>query len=235
MHKGGCSETKKCSNSLTFPRTGLEALVIGQVHENITLHCGNVSGARGLVTWYRDDSEPVVLLSYNSSFPPAEPRFSLADASSLHITALRPRDEGNYTCREVLNETRWFRVWLQVAGKCGGRALGPAGQALGALGGRRALEAFPGFIPGSATYKPSALSHLDVLICEMGMKRILVSWDCCDDWILVYVGKVLLMAPGVLISDCFQLVSIVLAVNAILLCTRVRVYNMMESDCLSSS
>ncbi|XP_077917041.1 V-set and immunoglobulin domain-containing protein 10 isoform X3 [Halichoerus grypus] len=95
---------------------GLEALVIGQVHENITLHCGNVSGARGLVTWYRDDSEPVVLLSYNSSFPPAEPRFSLADASSLHITALRPRDEGNYTCREVLNETRWFRVWLQVAG-----------------------------------------------------------------------------------------------------------------------
>ncbi|XP_034872990.1 V-set and immunoglobulin domain-containing protein 10 isoform X2 [Mirounga leonina] len=95
---------------------GLEALVIGQVHENITLHCGNVSGPRGPVTWYRDDSEPVFLLSYNSSFPPAEPRFSLADASSLHITALRPRDEGNYTCREVLNETRRFRVWLQVAG-----------------------------------------------------------------------------------------------------------------------
>ncbi|XP_040475804.1 V-set and immunoglobulin domain-containing protein 10 isoform X3 [Ursus maritimus] len=94
---------------------GLEALVVGEVHENITLHCGNVSGPRGPVTWYRNDSEPVFLLSSNSSFPPAEPRFSLADASSLHIKALRPRDEGNYTCREVLNETRWFRVWLQVA------------------------------------------------------------------------------------------------------------------------
>ncbi|XP_034493681.1 V-set and immunoglobulin domain-containing protein 10 isoform X3 [Ailuropoda melanoleuca] len=94
---------------------GLEALVIGEVHENITLHCGNVSGPRGPVTWYRNDSEPVFLLSSNSSFPPAEPRFSLADASSLHIKALRPWDEGNYTCREVLNETRWFQVWLQVA------------------------------------------------------------------------------------------------------------------------
>ncbi|XP_044245826.1 V-set and immunoglobulin domain-containing protein 10 isoform X2 [Ursus arctos] len=94
---------------------GLEALVVGEVHENITLHCGNVSGPRGPVTWYRNDSEPVFLLSSNSSFPPAEPRFSLADASSLHIKALRPRDEGNYTCREALNETRWFRVWLQVA------------------------------------------------------------------------------------------------------------------------
>ncbi|XP_004753385.1 V-set and immunoglobulin domain-containing protein 10 isoform X1 [Mustela putorius furo] len=95
---------------------GLEALVIGEVHENITLHCGNVSGPRGPVTWYRNDSEPVFLLSSNSSFPPAEPRFSLADASSLHIKALRLQDEGNYTCWEVLNETRWFRVWLQVAG-----------------------------------------------------------------------------------------------------------------------
>ncbi|XP_047554562.1 V-set and immunoglobulin domain-containing protein 10 isoform X2 [Lutra lutra] len=95
---------------------GLEALVIGEVHENITLHCGNVSGPRGPVTWYRNDSEPVFLLSSNSSFPPAEPRFSLADASSLHIRALRLQDEGNYTCQEVLNETRWFRVWLQMAG-----------------------------------------------------------------------------------------------------------------------
>ncbi|XP_045881187.1 V-set and immunoglobulin domain-containing protein 10 isoform X2 [Meles meles] len=94
----------------------LEALVIGEVHENITLHCGNVSGPRGPVTWYRNDSEPVFLLSSNSSFPPVEPRFSLADASSLHIKALSLQDEGNYTCREVLNETRWFRVWLQMAG-----------------------------------------------------------------------------------------------------------------------
>nr|XP_055178872.1 V-set and immunoglobulin domain-containing protein 10 isoform X4 [Nyctereutes procyonoides] len=94
---------------------GFEALVIGEVHENITLRCGNVSGPRGPVTWYRNDSELVFLLSSNSSIPPAEPRFSLANASSLHIKVLRPQDEGNYTCREILNETRWFRVWLQMA------------------------------------------------------------------------------------------------------------------------
>nr|XP_044631722.1 V-set and immunoglobulin domain-containing protein 10 isoform X3 [Equus asinus] len=94
---------------------GLEAAVIGEVHENITLPCGDISGPRGLVTWYRNDSEPVFLLSSNSSLPPAEPRFSLANASSLHIEALSLQDEGNYTCREVLNETQWFQVWLQVA------------------------------------------------------------------------------------------------------------------------
>nr|KAF6404379.1 V-set and immunoglobulin domain containing 10 [Molossus molossus] len=94
---------------------GLEAVVIGEVHENITLHCGNISGTRGPVTWYRNDLEPTFLLSSNSSLLPAKPRFSLVNASSLHIEALSLQDEGNYTCREVLNETRWFRVWLQVA------------------------------------------------------------------------------------------------------------------------
>lgn len=94
---------------------GLEAVVIGEEHENITLPCGNVSGQRGLVTWYRNDSEPVFLLSSNSSLPPTKPRFSLASASSLHIGALSLEDEGNYTCWEVLNKTRWFQVWLQVA------------------------------------------------------------------------------------------------------------------------
>lgn len=94
---------------------GLEVVVIGEVHEDITLHCGNVSGQRGLVTWYRNDSEPVFLLSSNASLPPAMPRFSLENASSLHIEALSLQDEGNYTCWEVLNKTRWFRVWLQVA------------------------------------------------------------------------------------------------------------------------
>uniref|UniRef100_A0A8I3ZZJ6 WD repeat and SOCS box-containing protein 2 n=1 Tax=Callithrix jacchus TaxID=9483 RepID=A0A8I3ZZJ6_CALJA len=94
---------------------GLEAVVIGEVHENVTLHCGNISGPRGLVTWYRNDSEPVFLLSSNSSLLPAEPRFSLVNVSSLHIEALSLQDEGNYTCREILNVTQWFQVWLQVA------------------------------------------------------------------------------------------------------------------------
>ncbi|XP_055407032.1 V-set and immunoglobulin domain-containing protein 10 isoform X2 [Bubalus kerabau] len=96
---------------------GLEAVIIGEIHENITLHCGNISGQRGLVTWCRNDSESVFLLSSNSSLPPAQSRFSLVNASSLHIEALNLQDEGNYTCSEILNktETRRFQVWLQVA------------------------------------------------------------------------------------------------------------------------
>lgn len=94
---------------------GSKAVIIGEVHENVTLHCGNISGPRGLVTWYRNDSKPVFLLSSNSSLLPAKPRFSLTRASSLHIEALSLQDAGNYTCLEVLKETRWFRVRLQVA------------------------------------------------------------------------------------------------------------------------
>ncbi|XP_006865568.1 PREDICTED: V-set and immunoglobulin domain-containing protein 10 [Chrysochloris asiatica] len=93
----------------------LKAVVIGEVHENITLQCGNISGTVGLVTWYRNDSEPVFLLSSNSSLPSAEARFSLVNASSLHIEALSLQDEGNYTCRVILNETQWFTVCLQMA------------------------------------------------------------------------------------------------------------------------
>ncbi|XP_026639439.1 V-set and immunoglobulin domain-containing protein 10 [Microtus ochrogaster] len=93
----------------------LGAVAIVEVHENVTLHCGNVTGPRGPVTWYRNDSEPVFLLSSSSSLPPASPRFSLEDAGALHVEALSLEDDGNYTCQEVLNETRWFSVWLRVA------------------------------------------------------------------------------------------------------------------------
>lgn len=39
------------------------------------------------------------------------------DAGALHIEALRLEDDGNYTCQEVLNETHWFPVRLEVASK----------------------------------------------------------------------------------------------------------------------
>lgn len=92
-------------------------MAVGEVHKNVTLRCGSASGSRGLVTWYRNDSEPAFLVSSNSSLPPAAPRFSLMDAGALHIEALRLEDDGNYTCQEVLNETHWFPVRLEVASK----------------------------------------------------------------------------------------------------------------------
>lgn len=97
-------------------------VTMGEVDEAVTLHCGNVSGPRGLVSWYRSASEPVLLVSSNSSLPPASARFSLWNTSSLHIEALSLQDEGNYTCQETLNETQQFQVWLQVASKWGCRA-----------------------------------------------------------------------------------------------------------------
>ncbi|KAL1768776.1 V-set and immunoglobulin domain-containing protein 10 isoform X1 [Sigmodon hispidus] len=93
----------------------LGAVTISEVHENVTLHCGNKSGSRSLVTWYRNDSEPIFLISSNSSLPPASPHFSLDDEGALHMEALSLEDDGNYTCQEVLNETHWFSVWLRVA------------------------------------------------------------------------------------------------------------------------
>lgn len=107
-------------------------MAIGEVHENVTLRCGSKSGPRGLVTWYRNDSEPAFLVSSNSSLPLAAPRFSLEDAGALHIEALRLEDDGNYTCQEVLNETHWFPVRLRVASKLDwwGRAWGGGSKSL---------------------------------------------------------------------------------------------------------
>ncbi|XP_003478253.1 V-set and immunoglobulin domain-containing protein 10 [Cavia porcellus] len=106
-----------CLGALLAPwvAAGLEAVIVGELHGNVTLRCGNISGPRGLVTWYRNDPEPILLLSSNASLVPAEPRFSLVNASALHIEVLSQQDEGNYTCREIRNGTQWFPVWLQVA------------------------------------------------------------------------------------------------------------------------
>ncbi|XP_021498484.1 V-set and immunoglobulin domain-containing protein 10 [Meriones unguiculatus] len=106
-----------CLGALLARRGSAEpgAVVIGEIHEDVTLRCGNVSGSRGPVTWYRNDSQPVFLLSSNSSLPAASPRFSLEDAGALHIEALSLEDAGGYTCQEDRNETRWFPVWLRVA------------------------------------------------------------------------------------------------------------------------
>lgn len=117
----GCGATEPrvllCLGALLarWVAAGLEAVIVGELHENITLHCGNILGPRGLVTWYRNDLEPVFLLSSNASLVPAEPRFSLVNGSSLHIGMLSLQDEGNYICQEMRNGTRWFPVWLQVA------------------------------------------------------------------------------------------------------------------------
>ncbi|MBZ3884726.1 WD repeat and SOCS box-containing protein 2 [Sciurus carolinensis] len=102
-------------HSLDLPLTELEAVVVGEVNENVTLHCGNTSGPRGPVTWYRNNSEPVFLLSSDPSLQPVEPRFSLVNGSSLHIGVLGLQDEGGYTCHEGLNGTRRFPVQLKVA------------------------------------------------------------------------------------------------------------------------
>lgn len=95
---------------------GPEAItVIEEVHRNVTLPCGNISGPRGPVTWYRNDSELIFLQSSNPGALPAEPRFSLAPDASLNIESLSLEDEGNYTCQEDLNQTRVFHVELHMA------------------------------------------------------------------------------------------------------------------------
>ncbi|XP_043834638.1 V-set and immunoglobulin domain-containing protein 10 isoform X2 [Dromiciops gliroides] len=95
-----------------------KAVFIGEEQENITIPCSNTSGPGGLVSWYRNEPEATFLLSSNSTVSP-ESRYSLVNASSLHITGLSLQDEGNYTCWEVLNKTQGdhleHRVQLLVA------------------------------------------------------------------------------------------------------------------------
>lgn len=93
-------------------------MVFGQVGGSILLLCRNVSKEATEVVWFQGDPHAFPpLFSSRVSFPP-DIRFSLVDNSSLSITELRVQDEGNYTCREVLNKTdHEHRVQLLVASK----------------------------------------------------------------------------------------------------------------------
>ncbi|NXE38534.1 VSI10 protein, partial [Ptilorrhoa leucosticta] len=97
---------------------GTDEVVFGQVGGSILLLCRNVSREASEVVWFQGDPHSFPpLFSSRVSFPP-DVRFSLVDNSSLSITELRVQDEGNYTCREVLNKTdHEHRVQLLVASK----------------------------------------------------------------------------------------------------------------------
>ncbi|NXY09804.1 VSI10 protein, partial [Pteruthius melanotis] len=97
---------------------GTDEVVFGQVGGSILLLCRNVSKEATEVVWFQGDPHSFPpLFSSRVSFPP-DVRFSLVDNSSLSITELRLQDEGNYTCREVLNQTdHEHRVQLLVASK----------------------------------------------------------------------------------------------------------------------
>ncbi|NWY37931.1 VSI10 protein, partial [Sylvia atricapilla] len=109
---------------------GTDEVVFGQVGGSILLLCRNVSKEATEVVWFQGDPHSFPpLFSSRVSFPP-DVRFSLVDNSSLSITELRVQDEGNYTCREVLNKTdHEHRVQLLVAiqaGKCSSQVILPA-------------------------------------------------------------------------------------------------------------
>ncbi|XP_032931667.1 V-set and immunoglobulin domain-containing protein 10 [Catharus ustulatus] len=95
---------------------GTDEVVFGQVGGSILLLCRNVSKEATEVVWFQGDPHTFPpLFSSRVSLPP-DIRFSLVDNSSLSITELRVQDEGNYTCREVLNKTdHEHRVQLLVA------------------------------------------------------------------------------------------------------------------------
>ncbi|KAM6403770.1 V-set and immunoglobulin domain-containing protein 10 [Rhynochetos jubatus] len=95
---------------------GTEEVVFGKVGGSILLLCRNVSKEATEVVWFQGDPHSFPpLFSSRVAFPP-DVRFSLVDNSSLHIAELRVQDEGNYTCKEVLNKTdHEHRVQLLVA------------------------------------------------------------------------------------------------------------------------
>ncbi|XP_071619433.1 LOW QUALITY PROTEIN: V-set and immunoglobulin domain-containing protein 10 [Heliangelus exortis] len=95
---------------------GTEEVVFGKLGGSVLLLCRNVSREAAEVVWFQGDPHSFPpLFSSRVTFPP-DVRFSLVDNSSLHITELRLQDEGNYTCKEVLNRTdHEHRVQLLVA------------------------------------------------------------------------------------------------------------------------
>uniref|UniRef100_A0A8C3ETD6 Uncharacterized protein n=1 Tax=Corvus moneduloides TaxID=1196302 RepID=A0A8C3ETD6_CORMO len=107
-----------CVWRLVPRREAADEVVFGQVGGSILLLCRNVSKEATEVVWFQGDPHSFPpLFSSRVSFPP-DVRFSLVDNSSLSITELRVQDEGNYTCREVLNKTdHEHRVQLLVASK----------------------------------------------------------------------------------------------------------------------
>uniref|UniRef100_G1NAB7 Ig-like domain-containing protein n=1 Tax=Meleagris gallopavo TaxID=9103 RepID=G1NAB7_MELGA len=95
---------------------GTTEVVFGKVGGSILLFCRNVSKEATEVLWFQGDPHSFPpLFSSRVAFPP-DVRFSLVDNSSLRISELRLQDEGNYTCKEVLNKTdHEHRVQLLVA------------------------------------------------------------------------------------------------------------------------
>ncbi|NXA38015.1 VSI10 protein, partial [Eudromia elegans] len=95
---------------------GTEEVVYGKVGGSILLLCRNVSKEATEVVWFQGDPHSVPPLFSSKVTFPQDVRFSLVDNSALHITELRLQDEGNYTCKEVLNKTdHEHRVQLLVA------------------------------------------------------------------------------------------------------------------------
>ncbi|KAM8993345.1 V-set and immunoglobulin domain-containing protein 10 isoform 1-T1 [Ara ararauna] len=96
--------------------TGTEEVVFGKVGGSILLLCRNVSKEATEVLWFQGDPHSFPPLFSSRVAFPQDVRFSLVDNSSLSITELRAQDEGNYTCKEVLNKTdHEHRVQLLVA------------------------------------------------------------------------------------------------------------------------
>ncbi|TFK04716.1 SWI/SNF-related matrix-associated actin-dependent regulator of chromatin subfamily A-like protein 1 [Platysternon megacephalum] len=95
---------------------GTEEVIVGEAGKSVVLVCRNVSERADEVDWFHGDPGAVPPLFSSNATLPKDARLSLVDNSSLHISALRLQDGGNYTCKEVLNETvREHRVQLLVA------------------------------------------------------------------------------------------------------------------------